>query len=206
MADSVRAVGRGALRVHAGGDGAVQWVACALHVCKECATAYAPAARRPPRAQRRRPQAMSSHARRPCLTLASLNVNGLRDARKRAGLFHRLHARADGVDILLLQETHHESQAEADEWMRQGLGPGMPWCGRSAWAHGTRASRGVAILVHESVPVEEVEVRHADPEGRVVVIGLRAHGQSFRLASVYAPSVPSFFFFFFWGAKALQVA
>jgi exonuclease III len=132
---------------------------------------------------------MSASSHRPRLTLASLNVNGLRDARKRAGLFHRLHARTDGVDVLLLQETHHESQAEADEWMCHGLGPGMPWRGHSAWAHGTRASRGVAVLVHESLPVDQVEVRHSDPEGRVVVVTLRVHGQCFRLASVYAPCV-----------------
>ena len=56
-----------------------------------------------------------SRPRQPSLRLLSLNVNGLRDAAKRRTLFSLLHR--DRWDVVLLQETHHSSQAEGEEWL-----------------------------------------------------------------------------------------
>ena len=126
----------------------------------------------------------------PTLNFASLNVNGLSDRGKRLALFGGLQGRVDGVDVLLLQETHHGSMQQAETWMREGSGPGRPWRGRSLWVAGGSASRGVAVLVGEHVPVERWRVEHEDGDGRVCVVSFSAHGQQFRVGCVYAPCVP----------------
>lgn len=52
------------------------------------------------------------------LRLLSLNVNGLRSADKRRTLFSLLHR--DRWDVVLLQETHHTDDAEAQAWTQEG--------------------------------------------------------------------------------------
>jgi len=126
----------------------------------------------------------------PTLTFASLNVNGLGERGKRLALFGGLQRRVDGVDVMLLQETHHDSPQQAEAWEREGSGPGRPWRGRSVWVAGGRASRGVAVLVGEHVPVEGWRVDHVSGEGRVCVVSFSAHGQRFRVGCVYAPCMP----------------
>ena len=101
----------------------------------------------------------------PSLRLLSLNVNGLRDAGKRRTLFNLL--RRDRWDVVLLQETHHASQAEAEEWI--GEGPGglcANWQGPSFWSHGTVRSRGVAVLISTAAAarISEVELQHCSTD------------------------------------------
>jgi len=132
---------------------------------------------------------MSAPGNRPRLSLGSLNVNGLRCKAKRQAVFRQLQQREGGLDILVLQETHCASLAEAESWTRQGAGPGMPWLGRAAWACGTAMSSGVAILVHESVLVEAFEVVDSHPTGRWVVVRLRTPEVELFVGSVYAPAV-----------------
>ena len=133
---------------------------------------------------------MSPHARSPHITLGSLNVNGLRDLAKRQTLFNCLREGRSGLDFLFIQETHHGSHAEAEQWVGRGAGPGLPWQGQAAWAHGTSASRGVGILVRSGMAVEGFEVLHAGASGRLLVVGFEMHGQRFRAACIYAPTDP----------------
>lgn len=67
-------------------------------------------------------------AQSPCplpASIISVNVNGLRDARKRQHLFACL---LEGPwQIILLQETHTANDDEVQQWMREGAGPGRPW-------------------------------------------------------------------------------
>ena len=73
-----------------------------------------------------------SPPRTPSLQLFSLNVNGLRGRQKRAALFAAL--QAGPWHVVALPETHHASQAEAEQWCREGAGPTAPWDGPSFWA------------------------------------------------------------------------
>ena len=99
-----------------------------------------------------------------------------------------LREQAGGVMGVILQETHHASQDEADAWMRQGAAAGLPFMGQSAWVAGGPLSRGVAVLFHPSVQVEDLAVECADAGGRLVVVSFALHGVRFRIANVYAPA------------------
>jgi len=67
--------------------------------------------------------------RSPSLQLLSLNVNGLQERQKRAALFAVL--QAGPWHVIALQETHHATQAEAAQWLREGASPTAPWDGPS---------------------------------------------------------------------------
>ena len=73
------------------------------------------------------------------LTIATLNVNGLRNNFKREIVFDYFIRRK--VNILFLQETHSEKKDE-NQWLKQ-------WRGDIAFSHGQRNSKGVAILTSE---------------------------------------------------------
>ncbi len=129
-----------------------------------------------------------SYARRaPSLTVACLNPNGLNGVGKRRAVFRDLQHQVGGVGVLCLQETHCASLQAAAEWVEQGAGPGLPFRGPSAWAAGTSASRGVAVLVGEHVRAEAFECVHRCPEGRVVGAHFRLGGRVYLVYSVYAP-------------------
>ena len=70
------------------------------------------------------------------LSVATINVNGLRSDLKRNVLFEFLQRRK--FDLIFLQETHSEISDEA-VWSNQ-------WQGKMFFSHGNRQSRGAAIL------------------------------------------------------------
>ena len=74
--------------------------------------------------------AMTSCAR--ALRLLSLNVNGMRIGHKRLTLFSEL--LLGNWDIVVLQETHHDDEAEGLAWAREGAGVGKPWLGDTFWS------------------------------------------------------------------------
>ncbi len=127
------------------------------------------------------------------LRLLSLNCQGLCGRRKRVRLFTQLHSVRPRVDALLLQETHHSSQQQADGWLQQGLGPGRPWRGSAFWAAGSCRSRGVAIFLPEGSQLGDPELVVADPGGRFVAVRC-VHAQvRLLLVCVYAPASASVF-------------
>ena len=67
------------------------------------------------------------------LNIISLNVNGLRENKKRFALYNWL--RKQNVDICLLQETHCCDQNEMNNWTKE-------WGGKTFWSAGSQASRG----------------------------------------------------------------
>ena len=73
------------------------------------------------------------------ISVASVNVNGLRKGLKRNILFDYLELRK--FSVIFLQETHSES-GDVSLWSTQ-------WKGKMYFCHGNRQSRGVAILVSE---------------------------------------------------------
>lgn len=135
----------------------------------------------------------------PSLTLLSLNVNGLGNKTKRLTLFHTL--MEGGWDVILLQETHHKDEEQGLRWAREGAGEGRPWPGTSFWVHGTTASRGVAVLLKDTLDLggkmmDRVDVGLAhisladlhEPEGRVLRVDFSWGDLFFSAISVYAPA------------------
>ena len=134
-----------------------------------------------------------STARTPSLALLSLNVNGLGNSAKRLTLFHTLIQGA--WDVILLQETHHRDEEQGFQWCREGAGEGRPWPGTSFWAHGTTASRGVAILVRDTVDIDSlslfslsISANYHEPEGRLLRIDLTWSDTPLSIICIYAPS------------------
>ena len=66
--------------------------------------------------------------------ILSVNVNGLRNAKKRQNIFNWFNNQ--NIDIILIQETHCENEQVEKEWK-------IGWKGSSFWNHGTNLSKGV---------------------------------------------------------------
>ncbi|KAI8462203.1 MAG: hypothetical protein J3K34DRAFT_476551 [Monoraphidium minutum] len=96
--------------------------------------------------------------------LVSHNVNGLGFQNKRRVLLARLNTL--GCDVAALQETHTPDDATAAAWLRDGTSAGRTWGGRAFWAHGTRGSRGVAILLGPGLAGVDASTEYTDDAGR----------------------------------------
>lgn len=120
--------------------------------------------------------------------LLAVNVNGLAGASKRKAFLQFVMDAA--WDVLLLSETHCGGLAVVHKWLKEGAGPGKPWLGAHFWAHGTSASRGVAILLrHGFAPKAKIELEDRET-GRLLRVGWE-RGPGLRpvaLLAVYAPS------------------
>jgi exonuclease III len=128
-----------------------------------------------------------SSAGQPSLHLLTLNVNGLGSAAKRTTLFSVL--LSGSWDIVVLQETHHENSEQGERWAREGAGLGKPWEGQTFWAHGTTASRGVAILIRDRVHLTDLVVAPSVGQGRLIRVDFTWEDHPLTVIGVYAPSV-----------------
>ena len=146
--------------------------------------------------------------RTPASTLkcVAVNVNGLRDKKKRCVFFDWLMKQK--FDIVILSETHSKTDAEVQQWVQEGAGKGRPWQGQAFWCHNTqpgsqRPVRGVGILLRDRVvPVGVgVTVQHTDAAGRLLRIGWEdSDSDRWSVVAVYAPSVAAERSSFFAGA------
>ena len=121
------------------------------------------------------------------LKIASLNVRGIANFKKRRKLFHYLHKKE--FDIVCLQETH-SLKVDYKRWKSE-------WGGRMFCSHGTSNSRGVAILISKKVPLK-VKYSHNDQQGRYVILETEFESLSFIISTVYAPNEDSPQFFQEW--------
>lgn len=129
-------------------------------------------------------------AKPPSLKLLTLNVNGLNNPAKRKRLFKLLLDRKQ-FDIVLLQETKHKSAAQGAKWAREGASRGQPWLGPNFWHHASvdHASKGVAILIHNSAPIKDPRVVFCDEgAGRTLAISFSFFDSPFHLINIYAPN------------------
>ena len=127
-----------------------------------------------------------SSSTRPSLSLLTLNVNGLGSAAKRRTLFNML---MDGPwDVIVLQETHHTDREQGIRWAGEGAGEGRPWDGDSYWAHGTSASRGVAILTRARAILTDAALQDDDPSRRILRLDFSWASLPISVVCVYAPS------------------
>lgn len=129
------------------------------------------------------------------LAVVSHNVNGIRDTRKRAALFHRLAAFGSQL-VVLLQETHCAPEDDVGRWLSTALGEGRPWGGHAYWAHGRRGCRGVAVLLGSGIANDDIRVEYSDTDagaqdsGRVLRVGWSdQHTRTeWAAVNVYAPN------------------
>lgn len=115
------------------------------------------------------------------IKLISLNVNGIRDNKKRATVFYWL--KQQKADICLLQETHCESQKDKLSWSKE-------WGGQTFWSVGTNFSRGVAILLKEKLDITIVNTE-IDTNGRYLAITIEIDELRSKIINIYAPNKPA---------------
>ncbi|KAL7833192.1 hypothetical protein SRHO_G00302100 [Serrasalmus rhombeus] len=130
--------------------------------------------------------------------VATLNVNGARDANKRAQLFE-LHKH---IDVMFVQETHSDERNAVD-WVRE-------YDGRAFLSHRSSVSGGVALLFAKSWAPQSVEVENimAGNQGDIEalktkkvaladLLGVKAQGALVRslFQKVAQMDAPSKFFF-----------
>ena len=112
------------------------------------------------------------------LNLITLNVNGLRDFKKRCLLFDYL--KLEKFDVIFLQETHVASVEDCILWNKEsGL--------KGYWSLGTSKSCGVGILVRDPSRFKNCSFR-CDDEGRIIVLDCSYCNQDFRFMSIYVPT------------------
>uniref|UniRef100_A0A2D4IZL8 exodeoxyribonuclease III n=1 Tax=Micrurus lemniscatus lemniscatus TaxID=129467 RepID=A0A2D4IZL8_MICLE len=111
-------------------------------------------------------------------TLMLLNTNGLASQLKR----HRIMRLAKDckADFLFLTETH-KGRKRSDKLVNNSE---WKWIYES---RGNTKSRGVAILIHQRVPFELIQIRR-DKEGRMLFIKGKINYKMITFAVVYAPN------------------
>ena len=111
------------------------------------------------------------------LSIASINVNGLRNNLKRNVIFEFLCR--NKFSLIFLQETHSEENDEP-VWSKE-------WQGKMHFSHGNRQSRGVAILTLEKsgLCIDNIS---RDKEGRWIKGQTKWNNLDIPVASVYAPN------------------
>lgn len=110
--------------------------------------------------------------------LLSVNVNGLRNSKKRQNIFNwfdNQHA-----DIIMIQETHCENLQAEQEWVSD-------WKGNSYWSHGTSSSKGVAFLVHNQTNFKILS-HEIHEDGRLTAITTKVNDQIIKVFNIYAPN------------------
>ena len=115
-----------------------------------------------------------------CLKILSLNVRGMKDAKKRREIFRWL-KRYHGAEssVIFLQETHSEMETEK-YWDKD-------WGSKIYFSHGTNYARGVAIMMPMKFNFE-IGNFWADKDGRIVTICLKYNDEYLTLVNIYAPT------------------
>ena len=108
------------------------------------------------------------------VSLATINVNDIAEAPKRAKVFHSL--LSSNFDIFLLQETHLSSDVIGKEWEVE-----------AAWSPGSNRSAGVAVLFHPRSTAKLADFQ-TDLSGRVVTVKIDLDGKTLQIINVYAPN------------------
>ena len=112
------------------------------------------------------------------IKILSLNVNGLRNYKKRQTIFHWL--KEQNADLYLLQETHCESTSDINNWKAE-------WGGECFWSVGTNFSRGVATLVKPKLDIK-ISSTNSDRHGRFVMLDFEIDDLKLHLFNIYSPN------------------
>lgn len=109
--------------------------------------------------------------------MISLNANGLRSNVKWRALFQDLRSLAP--DVIFLQESH-STAADQHIWTAE-------WGGPAFYSHGLSNSRGVCVLLHRSSQLQVLSTT-TDPEGRYIILQVKAGEENITLVNLYAPT------------------
>lgn len=109
--------------------------------------------------------------------LLSLNARGIRSFEKRKAVFGWLLKQK--ADLFFLQETYSTKNVE-NVWKKQ-------WKGEIFFSHGSQHSRGVLILIKNSLEFKLTSVR-SDKEGRFIFLEAFVQDQKFLFVNIYAPN------------------
>uniref|UniRef100_A0A3B5R4A8 Reverse transcriptase domain-containing protein n=1 Tax=Xiphophorus maculatus TaxID=8083 RepID=A0A3B5R4A8_XIPMA len=110
--------------------------------------------------------------------VASLNLNGAREAGKRALIYQMMNQKK--IDIIYLQETHSDCNTETD-WGRE-------WRGEVVLSHGTSQSAGVGFLFSKAFTPNSMDIEHV-VQGRCLLVRACFDHFSLVFINVYAPIV-----------------
>ena len=109
--------------------------------------------------------------------IATLNINGARDFRKRAKLFELMKQKHS--DVMFIQETHSDEKNAAD-WVRE-------WEGKTFLSHKTSVSGGVGLLFSKNFVPQSYSFENII-EGRLLKVRAVFDKCVFVFMCVYAPS------------------
>ena len=112
------------------------------------------------------------------------NVNGLRKNPKWKSIFYFL--KQKNYDIIFLQKVH-SCLNDKKLWQYE-------WGGKLFFSHGENNSKGVAILIKQSLKIDFGNI-NIDPTGRYCFAEIKINDKSFVIGSIYAPTKdkPAFF-------------
>ena len=107
-----------------------------------------------------------------------LNINGVRNSDKRAGLLQWLRSLSVVPDVVCLQEAHCVSDVKCQSWFRSsGFHSVVP--------PGSQKSCGCIILFRPCLSLVKFS---CDDAGRFLLFEFSFHGKLFRVVSLYAPN------------------
>ena len=114
------------------------------------------------------------------ISIATININGLRDDKKRRTFFDWLISKK--INVICVQETHC-TFSEIESW--QNLWKSSGGC-ESRWNCGVRASRGVGVLLYDiDATVKEIS---SDDFGRILSCELKYENKTYIITNVYCPN------------------
>ena len=111
------------------------------------------------------------------LKVITVNVQGIRDDKKRTGIFASLTRAA--YDVVALQETHADHQV-LDRWKRE-------WPGLSCWSVAGPTSAGVALLFSPTLNVSLIS-EQPDLTGRLLRVTVNIDSSILQFLAVYGPN------------------
>ena len=111
------------------------------------------------------------------LSFVSLNVRGLNASRKRRAIFRQLHNRR--ASVIFLQETYSSPDQEKI-WSNE-------WGSKIYFSHGSKHSKGVAILFNPKLHVSAETILQSK-DGRILILKVVIEDLTFLCTNVYAPN------------------
>ena len=111
------------------------------------------------------------------LSLITLNVRGLNSSRKRRAIFRQLHQK--NASIIFLQETYSTNNLEK-VWSNE-------WGSKIYFCHGSKHSKGVAILFNPKLRVE-IEQQIQSEDGRILILRVQVYDLKLVCANIYTPN------------------
>lgn len=111
------------------------------------------------------------------LSFVTLNVRGLNASRKRRAIFRQLHNRR--ASVIFLQETYSSPDQEKI-WSNE-------WGSKIHFSHGSKHSKGVAILFNPKLHVSSETLLQSE-DGRILILRVVIEDLTFLCVNVYAPN------------------